>query len=75
MSQNGVKFSSSSESDQSQGMLVMPSVWAYPKVQGLAGSMGETPGCPISQAMKAGKHGSLILMIWQPKGAGTMRNI
>ena len=57
-------------------MLVMPSVWAHPKVKGLADSMGEIPGCPISQAVRAGKHGSLnILMIWQPEGAGTMRNI
>ena len=53
----------------------MPSVWAHPKIQGLADSMGETPGCPISQAVRAGKHSSLILIIRQPEGAGTMRNI
>ena len=53
----------------------MPSVWVHSKVQGLGDSMGEALGCPISQAVRAGKHGSLILMIWQPEGVGTMRNI
>ena len=67
--------SSSSESDSESGNVSDAISVAHLKFQGLAGTMGEISGWPISQAVKAQKHGSLILMIWQPEGAGTMRNV
>ena len=51
------------------------SEWAHTKVQRLTDSIDKTLGCPISQAMRAGKHGLLVLMIWQPEGSRTMRNV